>query len=552
MLRKIRQRPLLMLICVAALLVLIFVVAVPLVPHTRGTVTASSVAGNAQAPGTPTAQLPARHVFPSSPNVTAHWSDSTALVSWKAMAGASQYVVSLIRNRDLGIMERQTVPASQRMFDAQGVWPGEMYQVAVQPITANGAVGAPSYSAPGQAVPISRKTYNGFLDTENVVEGQIDPNLWDEHIYYSDGSKYGAFFVNNQMHYHIAAGCPGNTPCSGDQTVSDQNARVPIDWTGRVATIHGEVDLKGDFHQWFGVALTPQIIGPDRILDEVDRTYSPVSMPQLELFDFQGALRLIYAASGHVFQELATYPNPIGLNNVRDDIVWKVSNTHTTVVIDGKTAFDLDWPAPLSFSHAYLTLFAEDYPTSGGTNGQPACDDFPHDCSIWHIDNWGFDSATGNQPQVAAYFEQGCASYHGNTDVGLPSHDCGGATFDNGGSGSVVVPHVRTDGVVAANVVLDAQQLDGTLQVSVNGAKPVKVPYIATDRNIYNTQSYLVQIPASALKSGSNRVTFSLSGNTAGAVSISNVQIEAMLSTPYVAPQLPAEPAPGGYWTTST
>src|SRR5579859_1196571 len=485
------------------------------------------------------------------------WGDSTVLAQWNADSGAvGGYLVSLVRAVDDGIMEQKQVPPSQLAFDAQGIWPGEQYFVAVQPVDASGTPGAATLSAPGQSVPISRTTYNGFLDQENRAAGQIDTNLWDEHIFYSNVAMYGDTFVNGQLHYHLQAGCPPSAPCADQQTITVQNARVPIDWTNRTATIHGEVDLKGDFHQWFGAVLTPQIIGPDRVLDRVDRMFMPVTMPQLEIFTFEGETDLIYArGDGSQPSLLAHIPNPRGYNNVRDDIVWHVSATHTTILIDGKTAFDLDWPAPLGFTHGYLSLFAEDYPNSGGTNGQPACDQAPAgDCSVWHLDNWGFDAPAGQvQSTTAAFYAQGCGPYSGQEGTEVQAVACDLLnTNDLGPNPSVTVPGVTASNLTDAGVVFDVQRLHlaGALTVSVNGNAALPVLAVASDRNTYDFQSYRVDVPASNLVSGTNVVAFQYNSgaNQGDQILIANVQIETLSSVPYMPPPLPSEPAPIGTW----
>lgn len=499
---------------------------------------------------------PTAHAAVAAPgSITVGWGDSTALVKWASVPGASGYQVTLVRLKDMGVMEQFRTPASQLAADAQGIWPGEQYEVAVQALDSSGNAGPAVISSAGQSMPISRTTYNGFLDTENRPAGQIDTNLWDEHIFYSNKPMYGDTFVNGQLHYHLMAGCPSGSDCYDQQTITTMNARVPVDWKGRTATIHGEVDLKGDFHQWFGAVLTPQIIGPDRVLDRVDRMFMPVTMPQLELFTFQGETDLIYArGDGSQPSVLAHTPNPIGLNNVRDDIVWHVSTTHTTVQIDGKTVFDLDWPAPVAFTHGYLSLFAEDYPNSGGTNGQPACDQVPNDCSVWHIDNWGFDAPAGQvQPTSAAYYADGCGPYDGADGKMQQAGECDALNTNDVGNNPAVTVHVNsTANLTDAGVVFDAQRLNGSLAVSVNGSAYVNVPDLATDRNIYDYQSYRVSVPASALVPGANTVRFRVNNNPAGTIMIDNVQIETLSSVPYTPPALPAEPAPLGTWSGGT
>ncbi|HEV2404951.1 MAG TPA: endo-1,4-beta-xylanase, partial [Ktedonobacterales bacterium] len=466
--------------------------------------------------------------------VTVAWGDSTGLVRWPAVGGATGYEVTLIRTSDKGIMQQFKTPATQLAADVQALWYGEHYEVAVQAIDGNGKLGAASLSSVGASSPISRATYNGFLDQENRSAGAIDPNLWDMRIYDGFEANYGVTFVNGQMHYHLETGDP-----NGHQTLATMRARVPIDWSGRTATIHGEVDLKGTFHNWFAAVLSPQATGPDRILDLVDRGYSPRTMPQLELFDDQDGLHLLYADGNHTApRDLGHVPNPINLSNVRDDIVWKVSDTQVQVMLDGQSALNVTLPSTLAFSHGYLTLAAEDYPGStGGVHPPTACDAVMADCNLWHLDNWGFDAASGQQPLTTAYYANGCGPYpttpKGSDFAPTASVECGSRT----------VTVATTSNLTGAAISFEAKR-PGNIQVSVNGGAWHTANYIANDVNIYNGQDYIVPISPSELQSGDNTVSYQLGGG----MSAFNTEIETISSTPYVAPAEPAEPAPLGTW----
>src|SRR5579872_4177184 len=508
------------------------------------------------------ATRPVAHASVAAPtSVSVSWGETTALVQWAPVSGATGYEVTLIRLKDMGIMEQFRVPANQLAADAQGIWPNEQYEVAVQAVDATGALSSTAtMSATGWSEPISRTTYNGFLDQENRAAGQIDTNMWDEQVSYQGNiALCGNTFVNGQLHYHIQAGCPvSGAEGSGRQTTNVQTARVPVDWTNRTATIHGAVDLKGDQHQWFGVLLSPQIPGSDRVLDLVDRFGYPIhSMPMVELFTFHGRTHLLYAeGNGTEPRDLGSIPNPRGYNNVRDDIVWHVSAGHTTILIDGQTAFNLDFPLPLAFTHGYLSLFAVDYPNSGGTNGQPACDVAPTgDCSVWHLDNWGFDAPAGQvQPTSHAYYAQGCSAYAGGEGQTQIAQQCDlRNTNDVGANPSVSVPNVSASNLTDAGVVFSVENLhsQGALTLDVNGHAALAVPDIASEYNTDNTMAYRVDVPTSDLVSGVNTVNFHFDVSKNGGtdqLKLSNVQIETVSSTPYAPPALPAEPAPLGTW----
>lgn len=499
------------------------------------------------------------YASPAAPSsVTVLWSDSTALASWTSVPNAAQYRVSLIRVSDLGLMEQKVVPASQRVFDAQGIWPGEQYAVAVEAIDSTGAAGPATLSAPGQAAPISHATYNGFLDTENVAQGQIATNLWDVRLGQDNGPNQGGTFVNNQMHYHLEAGNQ-----DGNQTFSSMRARAPFNFSGgRTLTVHGEVDLKGDVRNWFGAVLAPQALGGDQLIDLQDRPLEARSVPQIELFDDQNGLHLLEALPSGAYEVGTPYLGGYHTNNVRDEVVWKISISHVTVLIDGKTAFDANWPAALPFTAGYLHLMAENYPDNGGGIFPPnACDDPMGDCNVWHIDNWGFDAASGTQmPASVAYWAPGCAPYPSREKTVVTFDSCG--RLDNSGgygflsvdgqtaSTTFTLPSSFTaSNVASAGLAFDENGLNtpSRLSVSVNGSPFVALGYVPARANSW--QAMRVALPVSALHAGANTVT--LRDSVAGAwdtPQVANLELETLLSSAYVAPALPVEPAPIGTW----
>lgn len=480
---------------------------------------------------------------PAAPSVVSvAWGDSTGLVGWAPVLDAAAYRVTLIRVSDNGIMEQKTFPASQPPYaDVQGLWPNEQYEVAVEAIDSTGNVGNATMSAPGQTVPLDRSTLNGFLDKENVAQGTVNDSLWDVNILDAASLHYGGAFVNGQLHYHLEAGDQ-----AGTQTVAVMRARTPIDFANRTAHIHGEVDLKGDFHNWFGVALSPQTLGPDRVLDLNDRFFfTNRTMPILELFDDQDGLHLLYADGNNTLpKDLGHAPNPIGLSNVRDFIDWQVTNGNATVTIDGKVALSASIPGGLTFTHGYVTLLAEDYPNNtGGVHPPTACDAVLADCNVWHLDNWGFDASSGQQAQVQVYRPNGCAPY-GSPEGNPTIHalECG-TTAINGGGNTINLP--GNGGVVGAYLDFMVKG-PGSVSVSVNSG-PYQNPAYYPSEFQYSANEFQVPISPSALFSGENHVNFRLSGSA----KVFNPQIELVMNKPFVDPALPPEPAPLGTWTGS-
>lgn len=548
MLRKIRRRPQLALVGIGALVVLIAVIAVPVVPRVRGPFAAQAAVdhGGVQAAAAESATAtatagPTGHLLPASPNVTARWGDSTALVSWQPMAGASSYVVTLIRSKDLGIMERQTVPASQRMFDAQGVWPDEWYQVAVQPVGSDGSVGAPSYSAPGKANPLDRSKYDGFLDTGTLAAGQINNNLWDERGYNVGGlgAQAGAF-VNNQLHFHIQTGT-----IAYEQALTGITARTPFDFTGRTGTIRGEVDLHGDFFVWFAAVLAPRMIAPTEFVDPNDRAKNH-AVPFLELMNDDQGVHLFETVPSQGVLELGQPAQPdYTYLNVRNFVEWQVSTTHVRVTIDGQVAFDTDLPVALPFSVGYLNLVAENYPgNGGGVRARPACDDEGNECNVWHLDNWGFDAPAGQtaMPDVGVAYDTAC------TQPVLPAGLVQSPRCDlqdiSGGHAFTV--HVADDSPMkSAAVVFDLVSGQGPVQVSVNGGPAVaeNPAWIGGD-GTFIANGATIPIDPAQLHAGNNTIVV-----RAGAGSACNLAVEQVYQRPFTPPPLPPEPNPVGHWS---
>ncbi|MGZ6281776.1 MAG: hypothetical protein ACXWQ5_00660 [Ktedonobacterales bacterium] len=455
-------------------------------------------------------------------------------------------------------MEQKTVPASQRVFDAQGIWPNEQYEVAVEALDASGAPGPAALSAPGQAVPIARSAYNGFLDTENVAHGQLDTNQWDVRLGLNETENQGGTFVNNQLHYHLETANQNY-----NQTFVSMRARTPFDFSnGRTMTVHGEVDLKGTFFNWFGAVLAGRAEGGDQIVDMIDRGHDPRKIPQVELFTDQNGLHLFEDLPSAGYEVGKPYTGGFHTNNVRDEIVWKVSATHVTVTIDGTVAFDTNWPAPLTFSTGYLHLMAENYPgNTGGTIPQTACDDIMADCNVWHLDNWGFDAPAGVQmPANAVYYTPGCGPVPSRELTIITFDSCG--RLDNSGGWGFLSARGQTASttftlpanfdpasVATAGLAFDANGIlsPTRLSYSLNGGPFAPVGYVPSRTNSW--QSYRVPLDKTLLHAGTNTVTFKDSVTGAwDTPQVANLQIETTLISAYVVPALPNEPAPLGTW----
>ncbi|HEY7781624.1 MAG TPA: hypothetical protein VIC85_15560 [Ktedonobacterales bacterium] len=487
------------------------------------------------------------HASPAPSGVTVSYGDSTALVGWQPVSGATAYRVTLIRTSDMGITEQFVVPASQHMADAQGIWTGEHYEVAVQAADSSGTWGSAAVTAQGQSQPVSRTALNGFLDTENRPAGPVDSNLWDVQFDRSDGN--GGAFVNAQLHFHVTSNSISKSP-----SITGLRARVPMDWSGRTITVHGEVDLKGTTNNWFGVQVMPDSAATDRMQDLAERAFVGYHIPTISLFDDNLGLHLLYApGDGSMQKDLGVYPNPIGLNNVRDTIDWSFSVSHVTVRVDGKTAFDLNWPAPLTFTHGYLNLMAQAYMARPHLT---SCDLPMQDCNVWHLDNWGFDAPAGQvQPLTAAYYATGCAPYPDREKAGWIQYNmCASRDFPNGAMPgtpqSVTIPVTTINHLTAATLVVPVTGMKtvGELLASVNSGPWLKTQFVATDHKTGDSQDYLIPFDPTLLMAGANTVRFEKSGCSACWFQVVNPQIETISSDPYMAPAEPAQPAPLGTW----
>lgn len=544
MIAKIRRRPQLALVCVAALMLLVVVVVAPTTPRDRESGAALATRGNGAGAyiTARTPRPPAGNVFPVSPNVNVQWGDSTALVSWTATDGASSYVVTLIRSRDLGIMERKTVPGAQLKFDAQGIWPDEWYQIAVQPVGMDGTMGRPSFSAPGQAVPLTHSLYTGFLDTGTRAPGSIDRNLWDQSGYNVGGvGAEEAGFVNNELHFHIETG-----RIAYEQALTGITARAPFDFTGRTGTIRGEVDLHGDFFVWFAAVLAPRHMDPTEFIDPTDRANNH-ALPFIELLNDDQGVRLFEAVPGQGALQLGPPAHPdYTYLNVRNFLVWHVSTTQVQVTIDGQVAFDTDLPVPLPFSVGYLNLIAENYPgNGGGVRGLPACDAEGKECTVWHLDNWGFDAPSGQStmPDLGVAYDTGCEQPV--LPAGLvEAPECG--MTDIGGSGHAFTVHVAdASPMKSAAVVFDLADGQGPIQASVNGGPLVTEDpaWLGGDGNSAGNGVTIPLDPA-LLHAGDNTILV-----RAATGSAFNLEVEQVFERPFTSPALPPEPNPIGHWS---
>lgn len=523
----------------------------------------SSAVGISFTPAVRSALLPVRasnstpvpsHVPTRAPIVTTGpvrvlWGDSTALAGWNAMPGAAGYRVTLIRANDMAIMEQVDVPATQLRFDAQGIWPDNHYVVAVQALDDGKHPGAPIYSGAGQSVPFVRETYNGFLDTMNIAKGPIDHNLWDQRGYISDvGGE--ATFINAQIHGHIETG-----QIAYEQALTGISPRTAFDFAGRTGHIHGEVDFHGDLAEWFSVILAPRHIGPDEMADSVDRS-GPTQIPLLELFNQKEPntngpiLQLIEALPGQEQRVLGSYTLPMSYVNVRNTLDWYVSAGHAKVVVDGVVAFDTDLPVTLPFSRGYLTLAAQSYPKidEDHLGGVTSCDRPGGECTVWHIDNWGFDAPAGQMPAITANYDTQC-SPPGDAEILSPA--CDQMAIGT----SVTAQHVHVadaNNTASALVVFDAFRTipENSLQVRVNGGA-WQTAALTAPKNGWLDRVLQVPVPAGALKTGDNLVEFRTTQPMSDGASVANTVIEQTRTFAYTPPPLPPEPAPIGTWAAS-
>lgn len=559
--QRMKRRPQLAIVATAGIFVLLVAVLAPVVgPRLRAARASSPSSPRAAQAGlaTPAATAtPEGTIFQSSSHVRAQWGDSTALVMWDAIPGASAYVVTLIRSRDLGIMERFTVPASQWAADAQAIWPNETYQVAIQPVLADGTAGTPEYSAPGHSVSISRQTYNGFLDTMGLPAGSLDNNLWDIRHFLPDIST-SATFINDQLHGHLETG-----RIAYEQSLVGMTARVPVDFTNRTAHIHGEVDLHGNIGTWFTVNLTPTMIAPDQMVDTDDREGAPRSLPILTLFDGQPGMN---GTTGNVklFESVGNGQAPVSFasgmmpsfsfNNVRNTIDYYVSTTHVKLVIDGQTVTDMNLPNTLPFSVGYLNLSAESYPKVDQNvyNSVPACDQVGGACNVWHLDNWGFDAPAGQaQPATTVDFAQACTPAPSVENKLALDKACSEQQVSLNNTATYVVPVADASQTQSVQVVAQQYGFDVPamqhLQVSVNGSAWIPLQFL--DTTLLYANAGMASLPVSLLHTGNNTVRIRTTAvGSYGGTQVGNVVLQQVRTYSYTPPALPAEPAPTAYW----
>ncbi len=476
-----------------------------------------------------------------SPQVRITWFDSVALVQWEPMAGAKGYRITLVRLRDGAITQQADVPATQTAFDAQGIWPNEKYQVVVQPLDAKKKAGTALYSPVGQAVPINRARYNGFLDTMNIAEGPIDPTLWDQRGYFAMSTS--SSFINTQIHGHIETG-----EIAYEQSMIGISPRAPFDFTNRTGTIHGEVDLHGDISNWFGAVLAPRQIAPTEFIDSDDRNFHPFDLPMLEVFNDSNGVTVYESVPGKDPYVIGHYKPTFTYVNVRHVLDWKVSTAHVELLVDGQVAVNADLPARLPFSVGYLTLVAESYPKLDNDflGHVTPCDDVGGECNTWHLDNWGFDapSSHGAMPATGVATDVRCPL--SPTDELTQEDYCGEQRL----STSPVEYKVNVTDASAmrsAAVVMNVSTWDHTapVQVSVNGGPWVTSPY---ENGNGLGAVFTFPFNPSLLHSGENTVRVKLATESSQGVSSYNLLVNQVYQRAYKAPALPSERSPLGSW----
>lgn len=203
---------------------------------------------------------------------------------------------------------------------------------------------------------------------------------------------------------------------------------------------------------------------------------------------------------------------------------------------------------------AWLTLFAEDYPGSGGGSQYTVCDHPGQPCNIWHLDSWGFDApALITEPAVNVSYADGCGPapapdmaksyYPGINDCGrVDLRYADSATTPRSTNVSVAaVGSIQSAALfVRANNVKDQH----SLQARINGGSWMTPEYTST-RN-WNEETYRFPLAAGSLHSGANKVEFL--GGGWESPTISDIHIDAITTAAFVAPPLPPQPKPVTYW----
>ena len=553
-----RQRMPLLLGGLALLLAFSSAVGISFTPAVRSALLPVRASSSTQSP----THAPTKAPIVTTGPVKVMWGDSTALAGWNAMSGAAGYRVTLIRANDMAIMEQVDVPATQLRFDAQGIWPGNQYVIAVQALDGSKHPGAPIYSGAGQAVPIDRSQYPGFLDTMGLPAGAIDHNLWDQRVYVDGGAAASSdgSFINNQIHGHLETGV-----ISIEQSIATISARPAFDFTGRTGHIHGEMDFHGNVSEWSAILLGPRPLNGNEMWDVDDRGFGVRAMPFLEVFNDSvdavphGHLRLVESVAGQSVHQLGTFDVPdYNLLNVRNFVDLYVSTTHVKFVVDGLTLVDTALPVALPFSVGYLTLAAESYPkidTDRFGHVLPCDVAVTGECNVWHLDNWGFDAPATQaaQPATTENLVPGCTEY----GMGLQFDSvCDKIVF----APSDLGPHSTTVNVAdasntrAAYLVFDTYRNfnPGSLQVSLNGSAWTTVPWLSNPNGPgWLHQTSQVELPLASLKTGANTVSFRVTSPTKDNSWLGNPIIEQVRTFAYTPPPLPPEPAPIGTWAAS-
>jgi|GEM_PF-1254100 len=404
---------------------------------------------------------------------------------------------------------------TERIIELQPLNNGQPYVVQVQSVDKLGNVSAPSpqltFTGDKTRVENMRARMNGFFEDFNTPAGAFDELKWN--VAYSrcnDPAVNGAF-VNTQFHAHNMV---GNTNGNCDRSQAVSRPRAVFDFTNRVGTI--TFDFDGEFRrdQWY-MDLVPDLMDITSQVN-LEGQATPGHPGNIIRFHQTGqALEIIYLDKNGLEKKLARTDwkpfQPLDwagsklVTNVRRHWMFQFSQNYAGIFVNGKKVLETS-NFNLDYSKAYVLWNQFSYNTNKS--------DLPQ--TLVHWDNFGFDAPTG---------------YRATTDTHNYKLVNSGTDFAKVNSSQ---PATKTLNIPDQLTNAKAARLLFTLQmqpwdnyswsandnVTVNGQKfsipkPTSSTGLAPNLliDIMRPYSMVLDIPASAFKTGNNTLVFSMANS---------------------------------------
>jgi hypothetical protein len=437
------------------------------------------------------------------------------------------------------LVGEKVLAATASAADGNGLVPDRSYTVAVQSMTAAGALSTPATvagSTDGQSAMANSVFFENF---DGSAAGPLDPNYFDVRLREGSttpegvGDRARAFVSEHHFHTELISG-------EGDAAITIRPRGI-FDFANRVGTFQFEVDMAAvqsipgkwfEIHlsrhaptdaQFFGLAADNNDTYPDDLSFSVSRPLNATNPD-----DVQSAT--IAIDSGGVQKTVVGRTNNFTPKNVRVPVVLKVSTTSAEMLINGVSAVRATG-FTLPFTRGGWTITHRAFYA-------PRSPSFPAYLQVIHWQTVQFDGPDGSfSPARKTYLAPGCPGQK----VAL-HFDC---TVDANAPLSIDIPEA-VGGIASARLLFNPFDAGGcdhgayTVNAVVNGHS-IAVPTqpatpAAQGEHCYDQNLASVDIPPGWLTQGGNVVKLARQAD--------QVEIEVAFKSPRVIPHPAAVAAP--------